>query len=49
MPRLTRFVIVCEEYETGEYTHLAQAERGLENIEREGGCTLPHHIENLTP
>ena len=48
MPRLTkRFVIVCDEYRTGEYTHLEQAELGLASIEREGECALPHHIEKV--
>ncbi len=48
MPKLTkRFVIVCDEYRTGEYTHLEQAELGLANIEREGKCALPHQIEEV--
>ncbi|WP_298337578.1 hypothetical protein [Ferrimicrobium sp.] len=48
MPRLTkRYVIVCDEYRSGEYTYLEQAELGLASIEREGECTLPHHIEEF--
>ena len=48
MPKLTkRFVIVCDEYRTGGYTHLEQAELGLASIEREGECTLPHQIEEV--
>ncbi|MHB1732986.1 MAG: hypothetical protein ACYCU8_05970 [Ferrimicrobium acidiphilum] len=48
MPKLTkRYVIACDEYRTGEYTRLAQAELGLASIERKGECALPHHIEEV--
>ncbi len=48
MPRLTRrYVIVCDDYRTDPFTHLEQAELGLASIEREGECTLPHHIEEV--